>query len=330
MRTLHTNVGLGVATACLLWLTPARAGEGEETAPVHPAPPATVGAWTRGSEPRRVEAATIFDYMNGAGELYLAYRFHHLDAYTYRAEGQPEILAELYWMAGPDEAWGLQSEDWTGEALGLGALPASSRQALYGAGLLRLACGPLYARVMAYDETPASRQAVMDLGAALATGCVEGHPPALVRALPPTVTGAGTEYHLRGDRVRFFRSHLVLNSVFFLASEDLLGLDQTVDGVIAEYRPDGGDHTTRLHAVVLAYPAPTSAVAVTSRFRTTYLETPEPDDAAAGQKEVEDGWVAWHRDGRHLVLIFEAPGQGTAADMAARLIAAHPTEGNTP
>jgi hypothetical protein len=293
-------------------------------------PPATVGAWIRDAAPRRIDADTIFDYMNGAGELYLAYRFHHLEVYSYRADGQPEILVELYRMAGPDEAWGLQSEDWTGEAVALGEVTSDSRRALYGGGLLRLACGPLYARVMAYEETPASRQAVMDLGAALATGCEPARPPALASGLPSTATAGGTDYQLRDDRVRFFRSHLVLNSVYFLASQDLLGLDQTVDGVIAEYRPEGGDHTTRLHAVALEYPAPTSAQAVARRFRIAYLETPDPDDAAAGQLAVEDGWVAWHRDGSRLVLIFQAPNQGAAADMAARLITAQPTEGTTP
>ena len=39
----------------------------------------------RSDEPRRITEETIFDYMDGAGELYLAYRFGHLDVYVYAA-----------------------------------------------------------------------------------------------------------------------------------------------------------------------------------------------------------------------------------------------------
>jgi len=127
--------------------------------------PAAIGAWTRAGEAKRVGAGAIFDYMDGAGELYLAYRFDHLEVVEYRAGEGDEILVELYRMRGADDAFGLLSGDWGGEPVALGpAAPDGRPRALYGAGLLRLAAGGTYARVMATRETPASREAVLALG----------------------------------------------------------------------------------------------------------------------------------------------------------------------
>ena len=56
-----------------------------------PALPKTVGPWTRPGSPRLITAKTIFDYMDGAGELYLGYRFDHLEVYEYKAPTQKEI-----------------------------------------------------------------------------------------------------------------------------------------------------------------------------------------------------------------------------------------------
>ena len=81
----------------------------------------TVGIWTRPDSPKLIGKSNIFDYMDGAGELYLAYRFDHLESYEYEAEGQKEILVELYFMESSDDAFGLLSLDWAGDAMNLNA-----------------------------------------------------------------------------------------------------------------------------------------------------------------------------------------------------------------
>jgi len=84
--------------------------------------------------------------MNGAGELYLGYRFRHLEVFNYTSADQGNILVELYLMESPDDAFGLLSLDWGGEPVSFDDTPAAvSNQsftalsrALYGCGLLRL------------------------------------------------------------------------------------------------------------------------------------------------------------------------------------------------
>ncbi len=134
--------------------------------------PKTVGVWTRPDSARLVDSTNIFKYMNGAGELYLAYRFNRIEVYEYSADNQDIISVELYYMKTSDDAFGLLSLDWASEPADLSDPPtgkavhtiAPSSRTLYGAGLLRIWSDNIYARVMAHRETPTSKEAVLSLG----------------------------------------------------------------------------------------------------------------------------------------------------------------------
>lgn len=164
--------------------------------------PQSIGAWTQSGSPKFVGPQDIFNYMDGAGELYLGYRFKHLEVQRYGSSNQGEILVELYWMASSDDAYGLLSGDWGGEAVDLSLpLPGSSSRAatdgpraLYDAGLLRLWSGDLFARIMADHETNASQSAVQALGQAIARGRSTAPRPELIQALPARV---GSQFFLR-------------------------------------------------------------------------------------------------------------------------------------
>ena len=81
--------------------------------------PKTVEDWSRPESPQIIDSSNIFKYMNGAGELYLGYRFNHLEVFDYTSENQDNILVELYFMETPDDAFGLLSLDWGGEPVDL-------------------------------------------------------------------------------------------------------------------------------------------------------------------------------------------------------------------
>jgi len=276
--------------------------------------PASTGAWARTGETKMVDPAAIFDYMDGAGELYLAYRFDHLEVVEYRAGEGDDILVELYRMRGADDAFGLLSGDWGGEPVILGGKPPDGRpRALYGAGLLRLAAGGTYARVMATRETPAAREAVLALGRAIAAGHDAAPAPRLVAALPPTV-GAG--HTLRRDSACFLRSHLVLNAAYFLSRQNVLDLGREVDAVTARYdRPAAASDASRVRVVLVAYPDADRARRAFEGFRAAYLPEAPADAAAAGTVValIEDGWAGVRRAGRALAIALECPDRATAA-----------------
>ncbi|MBP1636684.1 MAG: hypothetical protein H6Q10_3258 [Acidobacteria bacterium] len=267
--------------------------------------PKQAGPWLRPDTWRRVTADTIFDYMDGGGELYLAYRFDHLDVCEYRAADASlgTILVELYWMRSSDDAFGLLSTDWGGEAVRLEAGPPPSPsvplpQALYGAGLLRLWSGDLYARVLASRESPSSREQVLALGRAILAGREPADAPLLLGEI---VMPRGW----MADRAVFFRSHLVLNSTYFLASDDILGLGPDVEGLTSELAGPPGTGRGRL--IVVRYPSPQRAAAALRTFRQAYLpEEKAPGAAEEGSARTEQGWAAFRQRGRALVIVLDA------------------------
>jgi hypothetical protein len=150
--------------------------------------PESVSVWSRPESPKIIDSTNIFKYMNGAGELYLGYRFDHLEVFDYTSEKQDNILVELYFMETSDDAFGLLSLDWGGEPVSFDDLPVNSpdrspfsqSRALYGAGLLRIWSDNLYVRIMAFRETPTSKQAVLTLGKAITANRKTSPAPALV------------------------------------------------------------------------------------------------------------------------------------------------------
>jgi len=282
--------------------------------------PRTVGAWEAPQAPRVITAETIFDYMNGAGEMYLAYRFEKLEVFEFKADGEGDILVELYWMEHPDDAYGLLSDDLSGEALALGELTAESRRALYGSGYLRLAWDRLYVRILAYDENAASRAAVEELGRACVTPGGHGARPEMVVLVPPKVPVGDRVYGLRADTVRFLRSYLILNVAYYLASDDILGLGRGCEAAFAEYRPAGGDHTSKVLLLMVRYPDEAARSKGEAAFEGAYLAEPlERREAAGGaQVRIEGGWVGTGGSGRDLVVVFDAPDADVAGALVTR------------
>jgi hypothetical protein len=296
----------------------------ENTMDSKPRLPKTIGIWTRPDSPKLIDAKNIFDYMDGAGELYLAFRFDHLESYTYQAETQKEILVELYFMKTSDDAFGLLSTDWGGEPTNLDGLTLESiatdeahwPRALYGEGLLRIWSDNIYARIMATQETPESKQAVLELGRTIIQGRSKPPPPDLMKALPRLLH---QKWQLKKDRVGYLRSHLVLNSLYYLGHQNILDLDHTTEAIIAPYeRQDSLERRTRIQFLLVTYPHPDQAKKALAHFHQAYLpdypfetET-ESAEGFTNALPIEDGWVGYRLKNNTLSVLFECPDQETA------------------
>lgn len=281
--------------------------------------PKTVGVWNRPDSPRLIHSENIFKYMNGAGELYLGYRFQRLAVFDYTSPDQGNILMELYFMESPDDAFGLLSMDWGGEPVAFEGAPAATsnqfftapNRALYGGGLLRLWSDNIYARIMAERETPASKEAVLALGKAIVAGAQYRPEPALVKCLPLEID---TVWKLRMDRLSFFRSHLVLNSIYYLSHENILDLDLSAEAVTAPYQYIAGSGgPKRSQFLLVQYENPDRARQALNRFHNAYL--PEyKNKITAGTAadspslfKLEDGWLAYQLIGKYIAIVFECP-----------------------
>jgi hypothetical protein len=285
--------------------------------------PKTIGVWTKADSPRVITSKNIFEYMDGAGELYLAYRFDRLEVYEYTADDEKSILVELYYMKTSDDAFGLLSLDWGGEQVSLSSSPAdastqaltSSTRALYGAGLLRIWSANLYCRVMAFSETPASKQAVLTLGKKIAANRKSPPEPELLKILPLDI---GVGLKLRNDRIGYFRSHLVLNSLYYLSHQNILNLDLSTEAVTAPYESIGGKDRTRVQFLFVRYGDSVQAQQALDNFHKAYLPEHEKDFVAGSVTEsqsffkIEDGWLGYKLHGPCIALVFECPDENSA------------------
>lgn len=286
--------------------------------------PKTIGVWTRQDSVQRVDSENIFKYMNGAGELYLAYRFNHLEVHEYLAANQENILVELYFMKTSDDAFGLLSLDWGGEPVisnaatvrkGTRALAPLSR-AFYGRGLLRICSDNIYARIMAYRETQASKEAVISLGRAIALNRKNPPEPGLLNILPRTF---GSQWKLHSDRVGYLRSYLVLNSLYYLSHQNILNLDLTTEAVTAPYEyQNKTKNNKRVQCLLVKYTTPESARQALHHFHKAYLpehKKPFPSDPinqGTNIFNIEDGWMGYGLYDVYIVLVFECPDQESA------------------
>jgi len=250
--------------------------------------PARVGAWSASGDDAVYSGRSIFEYMDGAGEIYLAYRFRRLAVRQYTRPSHPSIVAELYDMSDPEDAYGVFTYDTDGTPLTLG------QGALYSAGLLRFWKGRYFVRLMVQQETTESKSALLDLGRGIARAIPEaGRPPDLLRCLP--------QQGLIRSEVRYLRSNTVLSAHYFIADANILALGQDTEAVLCRWQTPSG----KLRALICRYPDAERAAQAYTAFVRTYLRLSTISDRSFAV--VERGTVAGAgRIGRILIMVFEA------------------------
>ncbi len=242
--------------------------------------PATAGPWL--SEADQVfDAATIFGYIDGAGEVYRSYNMKRLVARRFHKDGKPDIVVDAFDMGTAGDAFGVFTHDLDGEDAGIG------QGSTYKAGLLSFWKDRYFLSVYAEEETDETKALILDLGRAIARAIPgEGTKPALLGLLPPDGLEAG--------RVRYFHNHSVLNYHFFVADTDILELGGTAEAALAEYG--------RSRLLVAAYADAGAARRAEASFAGTYM----PDAGGESAVKTENGlWTALRVRGRFLAVVFD-------------------------
>lgn len=290
--------------------------------------PKSVSLWTKSDSVKMIDSGNIFKYMNGAGELYLAYCFDHLEVYEYISEQQAEIIVEIYVMKNADDAFGLISLDWGGEPVTYASdkfrktAVSPCHRALYGAGLLRMWAEKIYARVLANRETPEAKEAVLAIGKEIAATQNIVPEPEILKILPASI---GPDLKLQRSRIGFFRSHLVLNSMYYLSHKNIIGLDHSTEAFLAPYEKKA-DISKRIQVLCVQYTTPKHALSALANFYKAYIPehlngfTETSDPMHSNYFKIEDGWLGCRLNGNQLVLIFESPDRQTAQKIAENIV----------
>jgi hypothetical protein len=243
--------------------------------------PVAAGPWL--SEADQVfDADTVFDYIDGAGEVYRSYHMRLLVARRFHKDGRPDVVVDAFDMGSPEDAFGVFTHDLDGDDMAIGQGSA------YKAGLLSFWKDRYFLSVYAEEETAETKALVLDLGRHIAAAIPgSGEKPGLLRLLPAEGLEAG--------RIRFFHSHFVLNYHYFVADANVLLLDGTTDAVLAGY---GG---SRL--LVAAYGGPEAA----ARARASFVKAYMPEAGGSAAVRTENGkWTAVRSGAEIVAVVFDA------------------------
>lgn len=247
--------------------------------------PKTVGPYL--SEADHVyNAETIFQYIDGAGEVYRSYNMKLLVSRRFHKDGRPDIVVDLFDMGSSGDAFGVFTHDLDGEKAGIG------QESTYKAGLLSFWKDRYFGSVFAEEETKDSKAAVLELGRLIAAAIPkEGPKPKLLSYLPIEGLDAG--------RVRYFHNYSILNYHFFVADNDILLLEQTASAVLAPYATAGGQS----YLLVVGYPEEAKAARAFESFSKNYM----PDAKKTGIVRTEDKrWTASAKAGDIVIVVFNA------------------------
>lgn len=263
--------------------------------------PKQVLDWKASGPDGTYDRKTLYDYMDGGAEVYLAFDFRGVFVRKYVDGAGNELVLDIYDMGSPAEAFGLYSCDRQDPEAGIG------QGSEYGPGLLRLWRGRYFVSVTVSGNEEKAEKAVLELGRAVAPLIgPDGAPPDTLRHLP----AAG----LHPDKTSYFHNNVHLSNRYFISPDNILNLDEKTACVFAEYGTQGGD-TARL--LVVKYPDAVKAGAAAASFRTSLLPGADADGAV---RIANKGWSTVRVLGDALAAVFEASSKDYALRLAAEAV----------
>jgi hypothetical protein len=260
--------------------------------------PGTIDIWKKAGPPAAYTPETLSTYIDGGAELYISYNFKSSLAVKYEDGTEREIAVDIFDMGSSFDAFGVfaHSREAVQSEFGQGSE--------YAAGLLTFWKDRYYVSILAYPETPATRDVVFQLGRAIA-GAIpcEGSLPPLLDRLPAE--------GLMPETVRYFHHYIWLNSFYFVSNDNVLNIDNDTPTVLARYRREGKSYLLLL----VHYPDAARAEAAAARFQRDML-----GGAADGMRPLGEGrWAGIRLQGDMVGVVLNAPDAATVRDVLAKV-----------
>ena len=236
---------------------------------------------------------TIFDYIDGAGEIYRSYGFRKLVVLRMSRAGQPAIVVELFDMGTSEDAYGISNFSGEGEEAGIG------QGSEYRKGLLCFWQSNFFVCIQTERETPEAKEALLGLAREIEGRiATTGEKPELLGCLP--------DEGLQRESIRYFHIHSSLNYHYFVADQNILNLDRQTEAVLARYEPD------ECYLLCIRYPSPERAKEAYGSFVNAYI----PEAKESGIAQIENGkWVVAKLEREFIVVVFDAPTRPFAEDL---------------
>lgn len=248
--------------------------------------PETINGYEASGQDDYYTPDNLFSYINGGAELFISYNFDKVISRTYTREGQPRIVAEIFDMKEPKNAFGVFSHgrEVLDETYGQGSETYT--------GAILFWKDQYYISIVTDEETEISKEAIRDLAAKI-DGLIpeEGELPAILERIP--------EENLVPESVFYFHHYVWVNALFYIASENILNIDDNTDAVLARYTENQSAH----YLLIIEYDTAEKAGEAYRSFIENYV--PELGDRSA--IKLEDGkWTGCRQWDNVLVCVFDA------------------------
>lgn len=214
----------------------------------------SIPGWTLAAPAATYHRKSIFDYINGAAELYFAYNFRAVAAAEYQ-DGETSVIIDVYDMTTPENAFGIYS---------LNRYPGANYVDIGNEGILTdtnldFWKGRYFCKVYSFDMSEKYQKDVVNFGGRLALNIEEA-------GAEPSVVGKLPQNSLMPKTAKFFSRKLGLDSIHYVSKENVLNLDSETKGVVAEYEVDGA----AFQLFVVEYPSSDAASAAFETY-SSYL-----------------------------------------------------------
>jgi hypothetical protein len=256
--------------------------------------PSEAGGWKWDGKEMNHDSGTLFKYIDGAAELYLAYGFQSLTVRRFEKSNQPPLIVELYEMASSEDAYGVFSFEHQDEAAGIG------QGSEFGGGLLRFWKGKYFVSIYAEGEGAEVESGILAMGRGVSNSIPgTGPEPKWVSVIP------GRDFGLIDKSVRYLRSHVLLNQRFFIAHQNILNLNRKTEAVLARYLQD----KQKTQLLLVRYPNMKEAGEAFQGFMKVYL----PEAGGKDRLKTEDRkWTFARQRNEFVVIVFGAPTEADA------------------
>ncbi len=244
---------------------------------------------------RIYDEQTIFDYIDGAAEVYRAYKMRACLSRNYGTQKNPTLILDIFDMGTSQEAYGVFTHDQDGEDLDIG------QGALYRTGWLSFWKDRFFVSIYAGDDTKKARESAIALARSVAS-LISG------QGLKPEILSRLPEKGLKPKSARYLHDHAMLNYHFYFSDENILKLGSETNAALAEYHRYG--QNARL--LLVLYPDEKEAAAALLNFYDHYL----PEGKGADAVQIEDGtWSVASVEGILLGIVLESDHREMALEL---------------
>lgn len=262
---------------------------------LHAVLPKYIQGWSAEPSDRFFDDETIFDYIDGAGEVYRAYNMRKCLSRRYTIPKGPAIALDIFDMQSSEDAFGVFTHDQDGEPVDVG------QGGLYRSGWLSFWKGRFFVSIYMEEESGAAERAVRRLAQEVASRIPqEGPKPGVLSSLP--------QKGLQPRTIRYLHHYILLNYHFYLADDNILNLGPDTKAALAGYKR--GEEDAQL--LLVEYSKTGEAGKAHRKFLNSYL----PEARSTGPVLLENNkWSAAALKGKLLVIVLEADSRGLAESL---------------